>query len=100
MEKISSTKAERVQHLVFPLVDTGLMKQLNLSQLILLFPSANGGLSLGMSPWAGNSFLYRLSLPTLGHFGRAWMASACRLVLCMKNALIFPQVLINAILSY
>lgn len=93
-------EAECVQQLVCPSVGTGLMNQCNLSQLKLLFPPACSVLSLGASPRAEKSFLYRLALVRLSHLGRVWMAFACRLFLCMKNAWIFPQVLINAIFSY
>lgn len=99
LEKISSSKKKHVQHLICSPVGTGCMKQLNLSPLKLIFPSAFGMLSLGTSPLPEKSFLSRLALLRSSHFGKVWMASACRLFLCMKNAWMFPQVLINVILS-
>lgn len=91
------TKAECVQQLVCPSVGTGLMNQCNLNQLKPLFPHACSMLSLGASPRAEKCFLYWLALVRLSHLGRVWMAFACRLFSCMKNAWIFPQVLNNAI---
>lgn len=79
---------------------TGPMNQCNLNQVKALFPGACSMLSLGASPRAEMSFLYWLAVVRVSHLGRVWMAFAYRLFSCMKNAWIFPQVLINAIFKY